>query len=145
MNHQTRIGTTIAFANHCRTTSALRIRHLQESGFNVEFCRDASKVLALFRRSDTERPRILVTGCSLPHGDELSESETEMGTQTGVAIYKYLRLNASPTIPVVICTIDKDLFARLMNVDDTFMVPVYEYDQFDPTIHVLNAVKKLRP
>lgn len=132
----------IAFANDNALFSKPRVERLEELGFKVVFCHNASEVLEAFQQS-SEKPGMLITDGFLPYGDEFSAEETDDGINTGVALYKRLRAT-NPKLNIIVYTTENRTFNELRVVNDSYLAVISEFS-FDSTKEILAAAQRLLP
>lgn len=113
----------VVFTAPSRIFNGPRIRKLEQAGFYVLFCSDASEAFRLI--AEGINSTLLVTDNFVTHGPDFSEAETESGTRTGLALLKRLRKFGSH-IPVLIFSTDLIPKSSLPRVDNFQFV--YEGD-----------------
>ncbi|MFA6554291.1 MAG: hypothetical protein WCS89_02170 [Candidatus Paceibacterota bacterium] len=113
---------------------------IEKLGLTVIFCRNTKEVLQSFEKPEDERPFLLITDNLLAHGGEFKSSETNGGRDTGVAIYKKLRLQ-DPRLPIIIHTIEDRTIRELQGLNDPFMVAIYDRAS-NSKEKMLEAIKK---
>ncbi len=133
----------IAFANIDAYFSKDRVKTLEELGFSVVFCRNAGEVLEVFQQQVNEKPAMLITDGLLEHGDEFTRMETNDGIDTGVALYRRLRLT-NPKLPIIVYTTENRTFMELRAIDDPYLAAISEFC-FDSTKEILEAAQRLLP
>ncbi len=134
----------VAYANDSKSFSQLRIRKLEDLGLNVLFCQNTGEIFQLFARPARQQPKMLVLDATLAHGDEFNHEQTNGSLNTGVEIYKKLRLTHDPCFPVVIYTTMNHTFEKLKAIDDPFMDVIAESDSHS-TEQIIQAVYRLWP
>jgi len=132
----------IIYANQESYLSQDRIRVLERYGFKVTFCGCAADVLTMLKLPVEERPMMLITDAQLPHDKELSTTDTNDGTETGLALYRWIR-EQEKTFPVIIYTSSKRLVAELSELEDEFLEVVDDCSQGDTVNEICVAAQLL--
>jgi hypothetical protein len=133
----------IAFANSDRFCSSIRIRKLEELGFEVKFCRNAAEVLQLFDKPAGEIPDMLMTDSFLAHGPELPLGATNGGIDTGLALCGKLRV-AHRELPIIVYACVGRTLEVLGGVKDRYLVVIDDGASYgNPTKEIIEAAQKM--
>ena len=137
------IKKVIAFADNDRFCSSIRIRKLEELGFEVKFCGNAAEVLQLFDKPAGEIPNMLITDGLLAHGSEFSPSETDGGIDTAIVLYEKLRL-AHRELPIIVYACVGRTLDVLGGVKDSRLVVINDVVSFgNPTKEIIYAARRM--